>query len=103
MAVLRPGSRWRSATGTTEVVVVRAPSEDVVLECGGAPMVPLEEAPAAPAADDGPAEDPVLLGKRYEDPEAGVEVLCSKPGPGPLAANGRALEVKAAKPLPSSD
>ena len=44
-----------------------------------------------------------LLGKRYEDETAGVEVLCTKPGPGALACDGRALTLKSAKPLPSSD
>jgi hypothetical protein len=36
--------------------------------------------------------------------EAGdLELLCTKPGHGTLAAGGMALTVKGAKPLPSSD
>ena len=31
------------------------------------------------------------------------QVLCAKPGPGTLAADGRVIEIKGAKPLPSSD
>ncbi len=81
---------------------MRSPSDDVVLECDGAPMVP-PEGSQPPLADAGSAEGSVLLGKRYEEPELGVEVLCSKPGAGPLAANGQLLTVKSAKPLPSSD
>jgi len=43
------------------------------------------------------------LGKRYEDADTGLEVLCTKAGKGSLSLNGRALPVKAPKPLPSSD
>ena len=43
------------------------------------------------------------MGKRYSDEESGLEVLCSKAGEGALAGDGRALPVKGAKPLPSSD
>jgi len=32
-----------------------------------------------------------------------IEVLCAKPGPGTLAADGREVPIKGAKPLPSSD
>jgi len=99
---VKPGTQLRSAVSTVEVVVVRAPAADVELTCGGAPMVPLADEP--PAADqltadvEGPA-----LGKRYADEEAGLELLCTKAGPGELACNGVALPVKGAKPLPSSD
>jgi len=36
-------------------------------------------------------------------PELELEVLCTKAGAGALAANGRPLELKSPKPLPSSD
>jgi hypothetical protein len=36
---LKPGSRWKSAPCTSEVVVVRSPKTPVTLECGGHPMV----------------------------------------------------------------
>ena len=48
-------------------------------------------------------DSPVLLGKRYTDDESGVEVLCTKPGAGPLVFAGRELEVKSATALPASD
>jgi hypothetical protein len=101
---LRPGSRWRSAEGTTEVVVVRATTNDIQLECDGVPMNLL-----GAAADDvpegvaEPSEVSVLLGKRYEPADLGVEVLCTKAGSGPLAIGGELLTQKGAKPLPSSD
>ena len=43
------------------------------------------------------------LGKRFECAECGTEVLCTKAGAGSLSADGVALKVKGAKPLPSSD
>ena len=36
---IKPGSRWKSAVCSTEVIVVKAPADAVTLECGGHPMV----------------------------------------------------------------
>lgn len=85
-------------------MVVRAPEDDVALECAGQPMVPADD-PGAPkaGADDIDADTAVLLGKRYEQADLGLEVLCVKGGEGPLVANGAALAIKGSKPLPSSD
>ena len=44
-----------------------------------------------------------MVGKRYEDTDAGLEVLCTKAGPGSLSIGARAMTQKDAKPLPSSD
>jgi hypothetical protein len=86
------------------VVVVRASANDVSLECGGAPMLSLEAAgPSGDGAAPGAPEESVLLGKRYEHPGHGIEVLCTKPGLGPLSVAGEEMSVKGAKPLPSSD
>lgn len=100
---LKPGSRWRSAVCDTEVVVVRAPVGEVGLECGGQPMLALDaDRPSggapAPGFDAG-----APMGKRFEDPALGLEVLVSKAGAGSLAVDGTLLEIKGAKPLPSSD
>lgn len=100
---LKPGTKLRSTVCTTEVVVIRAPSDPVKLTCGGAPMVLSAEA-GDPTGS--PAEGfagGTLLGKRYADEETGIELLCSKPGDGSLAVNGSVLDVKGAKPLPASD
>jgi hypothetical protein len=43
------------------------------------------------------------MGKRYTNEAGDIEVLCTKPGEGGLAVGGTALEIKGAKPLPSSD
>lgn len=99
---LKAGARLRSAVGEGEVVVVKAPAGDVDLRCGGHPMVPLgDDPPAGLSAVDGMA-DGFLLGKRYTD-GAELELLCSKAGDATLAVGEAALEVKGAKPLPSSD
>ncbi len=100
---LKPGSRLRSATGTTEVVVVRAPAEPVDLRCGGLPMLtagaPAGEPASALAGFDGGSQ----IGKRYASEEAGIEVLCTKAGPDSLSIGETVLEIKGSKPLPSSD
>ena len=93
-----PGLKLNSAACSAQVVVVRPPREPVSLTCGGLPLTPDGE--PAPATG---VPDRVVLGKRYVDEASGLEVLCTKGGAGPLAADGRELVVKSAKPLPSSD
>jgi hypothetical protein len=100
---LKPGTRWASQVCDTEVVVVRGAKEPVSLECGGHPMVPVGDA-GAPGLE----LDPVfaggsLIGKRFAQPDDGVELLVTKAGAGTLAIDGVALPLKSAKPLPSSD
>ena len=49
---VKMGSRLRSAVCSTEVIVVRAPSSDVGLTCGGAPMLaPGEDGPTGAELD----------------------------------------------------
>ena len=101
---LRAGTRLRSAISQTEVVVVLAPVGQGSLTCGGYPMVPLDSEAAPPAAvprDD--ATGTVLIGKRYTDTAAGIEVLVTRGGEGSLAFDGKALELRGSKALPSSD
>ena len=99
---IKAGSRLACPDCTTELVVVKPPSAPVVLTCSGSAVVEATaERPGAGHAD--AAGDGALVGKRYGDEETGLEVLCAKPGPGTLAADGRVIEIKGAKPLPSSD
>jgi hypothetical protein len=100
---LKPGSRLRSATDSTEVVIVRAPAEPVDLRCGGHPMLPLDADPPAGVAMEAGFDEGSQLGKRYADEAVGIEVLCTKAGPGSLSLGADPLAVKGAKPLPSSD
>ncbi len=105
------GSRWRSAVDTTEVIVVKAPASEVVLECSGLPMIPLISLGDKSGTDNPPQTNlppaaeaaGTLLGKRYMDESTGLEVLCTKGGLGSLSVSGRPLIQKQAKPLPSSD
>jgi hypothetical protein len=46
---------------------------------------------------------PLQLGKRYKSHDGAVEVLINKAGPCDLRYDGQAMELKEAKPLPSSD
>jgi hypothetical protein len=94
----KAGLKLRSTTCSTEVVVVRPTTTPIELTCCGAALTSEEVTPSPPAGIGG-----VLLGKRYADEETGLEVLCTRGGPGGLAVGGRALVVKGAKPLPSSD
>jgi hypothetical protein len=97
---MKPGARLKSAVCDTEVIVVRA-GADTVVECGGQPMV-------AERAADRPDVDPAfatgtMTGKRYVDEAGTVELLAVKAGKGSLSIGGKALVLKEAKPLPSSD
>ena len=99
---MNAGTRLRSAVCDCEVVVVRAPSDGPPLQCGGRDMLPLEaprEALPPLTGHDGGT----LLGKRYADSAAAVEVLCTKPGLGALSYAGEALEQRSARALPASD
>lgn len=104
MEEFRAGSRWRSAVCDAEVIVVRAPVEPEDLWCGGRPMVALgSDPPANSGVPDPEHSNGTQLGKRYADPETGLEVLCTKAGQGSLSLAGKPLALKDAKPLPSSD
>ena len=100
---LTVGSRWKSTVCDSQVIVVRAPSDDVELACGGQPMVPADGDVVASGSVDPAWAEGTQLGKRYADDDLGLEVLCTKPGAGSLAVNGVPLGLKDAKPLPSSD
>jgi hypothetical protein len=102
---LTPGKKLASTVCATQVVIVRPPSEEIEIECGGAPMVAADEAPTEDARGsvDPAHEGGTLLGKRYVHEGSGVELLCSSPGVGSLSVDGADLPLKEAKPLPSSD
>lgn len=99
---LNVGLALYSTVDSTAVIVVRAPEADVTVTCGDAEMT--TEKPAADAgAGAAPTQNGTLLGKRYTDDALGLELLCTKAGPGALAVDGAPLEIKQAKPLPASD
>jgi hypothetical protein len=100
--MIKPGSRWKSVVCTTEAVVVKPASDGAVPRCGGEDMVPLGTTIAAkplrPGCDGGTA-----VGKRYRSERTGLEMLCTKPGPGALGVGDELLAVVEAKKLPASD
>ena len=101
--ILNVGQTLASVTDSTAIVVIRAPSTDVDLTCGGAAMLDPKDSSAQtrPAVAD--HSHGTLLGKRYEDPDGILEVLCTKGGTSSLALGGSPLSVKTAKALPASD
>lgn len=94
---LQVGSRLRCPRSQCEVIVLKGTASDEPLLCGGSAMT--TDGVTGEGAD-GPL---IALGKRYVDNDAGIEVLCTKAGPGPLTFEGRELVIKAANALPSSD
>jgi|SRR5881296_331015 len=100
---LKAGTRLRSSVCDAEVIVVKAPDGAVDLRCGGHPMVPVsEDRPEGLTAEAG-FDKGSLLGKRYTDDSGALEILVTKAGPSSLSVGDTPLEMKDAKPLPSSD
>ena len=48
-------------------------------------------------------DDSNKAGKRYTCATCGTQVMCTKAGAGRISCHGAAMELNAAKPLPSSD
>lgn len=100
---LTSGARLRSTMCGTEVIVVRPPASPVDLRCGGSPMV-VAQGDATPTGSPAPGfDDGTAMGKRFEDPDSGLELLCVAPGEGSLSLGDQPLLLKGAKPLPASD
>ena len=99
---LRAGQKLRSAVSDAQLIVVRAPASAVDLRCGGVPVLAEGDEPSGEPADADLGEGP-LIGKRYASEAAGIELLCTRGGDGALSIGDEPLEVKGAKPLPSSD
>lgn len=103
MALLKAGTRLKSAVCSSELMVVVAPREEVTLTCGGVPVIELAAEPPAGATLSPDHEQGTQMGKRYANEAGDLEILCTKPGEGGLAVDGQPLSIKGAKPLPSSD
>ena len=109
---LKPGTKLRSIVCTTEVIVIRAPSEAVELRCGGHVLATSDQPDPANQVDEGASsglelepgfDGGTLLGKRYTDERHRFELLCTKPGQGSLSVGDVPLGFSGAKPLPASD
>jgi hypothetical protein len=100
---IKPGTQLRSAVCGVEVLVVKAPSGDVDLRCGGHPMVLVSEVSSEKRVAEPGFDEGTQLGKRYTDEAGTLDVLCVKPGPYSLSIGDAPLKMKVTKPLPSSD
>ncbi len=101
MAEYKVGERLRSRVSSVSLVVVRVDRLDIEITCGGESVARSgDELTTSAVAADGPA---IEMGKRYEDPDGTVEVLCVAAGAGELAVNGTPLQLKTPRPLPASD
>jgi hypothetical protein len=100
---IKPGTRFKSPVCDVEVIVIKSSASDVDLRCGGKAMLP-----AGSPRPDGDLPEPgfdggTLIGKRYTDESGSIELLCTKGGSSSLSIGETVLQVKDAKPLPSSD
>jgi hypothetical protein len=100
--ITKAGLRLASVVCDTEVIVIKAPKDDLDLRCGGQPMVELADV-ARTGEPVAPFDAGTLIGKRYATADPAVEVLCTKAGAGSLSIGDTPLPAKEATPLPSSD
>jgi len=101
MAEYKTGERLRSRVSKVNVIVVRAAEGLEELTCGGVPLARMDD--AVGNEQDLTEGTAIELGKRYENAEGTVELLCVAAGIGELALGGSPLTLKSAKPLPASD
>jgi hypothetical protein len=100
---LKPGTRLFGASCDTQVIVVKAPADALDVRIGGHPAI--LDAASKPAGLETVAghDAGTQMGKRYVDQAGAVELLCTKAGAGSIALGDEILDIKDAKPLPSSD
>lgn len=63
----------------------------------------MTERPSEEAVSEQEEDEMPQLGKRYVCEACGTEILCNKPGSGTVGCCGKEMQLKEAKPLPSSD
>ena len=102
MPQIKPGIRIKSAVCATELMVIQAPTGEVDVRCGGAPMLDIKADKPVLAIDPN-LKAGTQIGKRYVDAAGTIELLCTKAGEGTLALGSTPLVLKEAKPLPASD
>lgn len=93
------GKIYISPGGAQVIVTKGGPG---TLSDGSVPLILKDSGESfAPGTATGAAT--IQLGKRYKSPDGAVEVLVNKPGSCDLHYEGQPMELKDAKPLPSSD
>ncbi len=99
--ILKPGTKLSSTVCKAQIMVLRAPAQELSVSCGGAPMQIGD--PADLGEIDADLSGGTLVGKRYTDADESMEFLCTRGGEGTLQVEGFVIDIKAAKKLPSSD
>ncbi len=99
---LSVGDQLFSCVCEAEFIVTRAPREPIELTIGGLPPATSEDAREQQPTKDGHAGG-CQMGKRFNTPDGGVELLCTKAGSGVPAIDGKILSVLDSKGLPASD
>ena len=101
---LKSGMRLRSQVCSTEVIIIRPGTRSVQLECGGAPMTPMDAARIADAKPEARLSGGSRLGKRYTHPrDDSLEILVTREGTGSLSDGPVELVLKQSRQLPASD
>jgi len=98
--IYKPGTKLSSTVCKTQIMVLRAPAEELDISCGGVPMQIGDPAELGEMSGENAG---TLVGKRYTDEAETMEFLCTRGGEGSLAIAGYSIDIKAAKKLPSSD
>jgi hypothetical protein len=93
------GKIYTTPGGAQLIVTKGGPGE---LTDGEVALLP-KDSPEGFPADALAGSGQLALGKRYRSSEGAVEILVNKPGPCDLRYQGLPMELKEAKPLPSSD
>ena len=99
---MKPGMRLTSIACDTEVMIIKAGAIGK-LTCGGHEMCSGKDRPPEKTALAADASAGTVMGKRYVNDDQSFEALCVKPGQGSLALDGKLLQIKETKSLPSSD
>ncbi|MBL4826434.1 MAG: hypothetical protein JKY66_01735 [Spongiibacteraceae bacterium] len=97
--MMKPGTKLKSCVCNTEVMVIKGC--DLAVDCGGVALS--VDSQAEKITMDKAFNQGTQIGKRYVNEEGTIELLCVKAGEGSLSIDGKALQLKDAKPLPSSD
>lgn len=96
------GKRYLSPRSGAEFIVTKG-GEGTLMD-GDVPLLLKDDPNAkAPANPGPPAEQEVQLGKRFQSPSTGIEVLCIKAGRCDLRVDGEPMEMLQPKVLPSAD
>ena len=98
--IYKPGTKLSSTVCKTQIMVLRAPAEELEISCGGALMQVGDPAELGEMSGENSG---TIVGKRYTDSDETMEFLCTRGGEGSVAVAGYAIDIKAAKKLPSSD